>query len=105
MFKVCDAIGRVYIANVTNSVLARVQQARAYGSAIVAVKESLQDPQQFATRETLVSVLLLCIYEVLLCGCRLRHVTDSLCLSSFFLPPIVLQYLRLRPGPFTPGAW
>lgn len=105
MFKVCDAIGRVYIANVTNSALARVQQARAYGSAIVAVKESLQDPQQFATRETLVSILLLCIYEVLLCRRPPTHVTNKICLSSFFLPPIAIQYWRLRPGPFTPGAW
>lgn len=67
IFRVCDAIGRVYIANLTNSPLAKVQQARAYGGAIATIKNSLQNPQQSASGETIVSVLLLCIYEVLSC--------------------------------------
>lgn len=64
LYKVCDAVGRVYLTNTTNSPLAKSRQACAYGKAIAAVKAELQQPQQSKSDETLVSVFLLCIYEV-----------------------------------------
>ncbi|KAL4785149.1 hypothetical protein BJX76DRAFT_367107 [Aspergillus varians] len=63
--KACDAVGRVYIANRTNLPDAKIQQARAYGRAISAINKDLQHPQQWEGNETLVSVVLLCISELL----------------------------------------
>jgi hypothetical protein len=64
LYQVCDAIGRVYIANMTNSPTARSQQAYAYGKAITAINKDLRDPQRSRRDEILVGVFLLSIYEV-----------------------------------------
>jgi hypothetical protein len=64
LYQVCDAIGRVYIANMTNSPTARSQQAYAYGKAITAINKDLRDPQRCRRDEILVGVFLLSIYEV-----------------------------------------
>lgn len=64
LYQVCDAIGRVYISNMTNSPTAKSQQTYAYGKAISAIKRDLQDPQRCRSDESLVGVFLLSIHEV-----------------------------------------
>ncbi|CAI7615098.1 unnamed protein product [Penicillium pancosmium] len=65
LYQVCDAIGRVYIANMTNSPTARSQQTYAYGKAIKAINRDIRDPQRCRSDEILVGVFLLSIYELL----------------------------------------
>lgn len=64
LYQVCNAIGRVYITNMTNCPTARSQQAYAYGKAIAAINTDLRDPRRCGHDEILVGVFLLSIYEV-----------------------------------------
>jgi hypothetical protein len=64
LYKVCSAVGLAYLANMTRSSTALADREWAYGAAISAVNLDLQDPRQWTSDRTLLSVWLLGQCEV-----------------------------------------
>lgn len=64
LYLACNTVGCAYLTNVTRSLNAISDQARAYGTALAAVNSVLQDPHQYKSNSTLLGVWLLSIYEV-----------------------------------------
>lgn len=58
------AVSCAYLANTTRSSNAISNRSQAYGIALTAINQALQDPQQYRSDSTLLGVWLLSLYEV-----------------------------------------
>lgn len=64
LYQACNAVARAYMATITRTSKATSDRAKAYGSALMATRSAIQDPQRCKSDNTLLAVWLLGLYEV-----------------------------------------
>lgn len=64
LYQACNAVARAYMASITRTSKATSDRAKAYGSALMATRSAIQDPQRCKSDNTLLAVWLLGLYEV-----------------------------------------
>jgi hypothetical protein len=64
VYAVCDAIACAYFASTTGWTAATDNRTRAFGTALRAVNEALDDPLQYKNDSTLLAIWMFVVYEV-----------------------------------------
>ncbi|KAL2696855.1 hypothetical protein AAEP93_002150 [Penicillium crustosum] len=58
LYQACNAVARAYMATITRTSKATSDRAKAYGSALMATRSAIQDPQRCKSDNTLLALLL-----------------------------------------------
>lgn len=64
LYQASNAVARAYMATITRTSKATSDRTKAYGSALMATRSAIQDPERCKSDNTLLAVWLLGLYEV-----------------------------------------
>ncbi|KAJ5208137.1 hypothetical protein N7449_002516 [Penicillium cf. viridicatum] len=94
LYQACNAVARAYMASITRTSKATSDRAKAYGSALMATRSAIQDPQRCKSDNTLLAVWLLGLYELLL---GIRKGTEPVATPGWqFHNQVLSKLIRLR---------
>ncbi|KAJ9486494.1 hypothetical protein VN97_g6839 [Penicillium thymicola] len=94
LYQACNAVARAYMATITRTSKATSDRAIAYGSALMATRSAIQDPQRCKSDNTLLAVWLLGLYELLL---GIRKGTEPVATPGWqFHNQVLSKLIRLR---------
>ncbi|KAJ5694052.1 hypothetical protein N7536_004464 [Penicillium majusculum] len=94
LYQACNAVARAYMATITRTSKATSDRAKAYGSALMATRSAIQDPQRCKSDNTLLAVWLLGLYELLL---GIRKGTEPVATPGWqFHNQVLSKLIRLR---------
>ncbi|KAJ5445006.1 hypothetical protein N7491_001088 [Penicillium cf. griseofulvum] len=94
LYQACNAVACAYMANITRTSKATSDRAKTYGIALMAIRSTIQNPQQCKSDNTLLAIWLLGLYELLL---GTRNDTEPVATPGWQIHNQVLsEMIRLR---------